>query len=76
IAGRPDVNPKASLRRVEHFVRDSNGVSVVHGGTDMSRSEFWQMFDSSLYEWLRVKYNCKEAFLDVYDKVRSIAQTC
>ncbi|KAK5972796.1 hypothetical protein GCK32_012282, partial [Trichostrongylus colubriformis] len=72
---KPHVEPKASLRRLEEFVRESNGVSVVHGGTEMSRSEFWQMFDSSLYEWLRVKYNCKEAFLDVYDKVRSIAQS-
>ncbi|PIO69680.1 hypothetical protein TELCIR_08491 [Teladorsagia circumcincta] len=72
--GKPDVDPKIGIRRIEDFVRDVNGVSVVHNGTTMSRSEFWQMFDSSLYEWLRVKYNCKEAFLDVYDKVRSMAQ--
>ncbi|XGW08350.1 hypothetical protein V3C99_011012 [Haemonchus contortus] len=75
LPGKSDVNPKASIRRIEDFVRYVNGVSVVHDGTEMNRSEFWQMFDSSLYEWLRVKYNCKEAFLDVYDKVRSMAQS-
>lgn len=66
-------DPKHCIRRLESFARSVNGVAVVHEGTEMSRSEFWQMFDSSLYEWLRVKYNCKEAFLDVYDKVRSLA---
>ncbi|VDM73137.1 unnamed protein product [Strongylus vulgaris] len=60
---------KLSIRRLEEAARTANGVKMLHGGTQMSRSEFWQMFDSSLYEWLRVKYNCKDAFLDVYDKV-------
>uniref|UniRef100_A0A1I7WBK8 Autophagy-related protein 9 n=1 Tax=Heterorhabditis bacteriophora TaxID=37862 RepID=A0A1I7WBK8_HETBA len=49
-------------------------VQMMYADTYMSRSEFWQMFDSSLYEWLRVKYNCKEAFPDVYDKVCKAAR--
>ncbi|KIH47513.1 FAD binding domain protein [Ancylostoma duodenale] len=70
IANRLDFNAKVSTSRLEEAVRSVNGVRIMHGDTQMSRSEFWQMFDSSLYEWLRVKYNCKEAFVDVYDKVR------
>ncbi len=35
----------------------------------MKRDEFWEMFDSSLYDWLRVKYGCKDAFPDVFEKV-------
>ncbi|WKX97643.1 hypothetical protein Q1695_013367 [Nippostrongylus brasiliensis] len=71
ISPKSRINVKDSFRRLEEFARTVNGVTVVHRGTEMSRAEFWEMFDSSLYEWLRVKYNCKEAFLDVYDKVRS-----
>ncbi|EPB77035.1 FAD binding domain protein [Ancylostoma ceylanicum] len=70
LANRLDFDSKLSTRRLEEAVRSVNGVRIMHGDTQMSRSEFWQMFDSSLYEWLRVKYNCKEAFVDVYDKVR------
>lgn len=35
----------------------------------MTPNEFWEMFDSSLYDWLRVQYDCKDAFPDVYQKV-------
>ncbi|CAJ0955925.1 unnamed protein product, partial [Mesorhabditis belari] len=61
--------PRESTRRLEEFVRKVNGVQMLYADTYMSRAEFWEMFDSSLYEWLRVKFGCKEAFPDVYDKV-------
>uniref|UniRef100_A0A0K0DPK6 DUF4806 domain-containing protein n=1 Tax=Angiostrongylus cantonensis TaxID=6313 RepID=A0A0K0DPK6_ANGCA len=60
---------KDSIKRLEEFVISVKGVKMIHGDMRMSRAEFWQMFDSSLYEWIRVKYNCREAFLDVYDKI-------
>ncbi|VDM52716.1 unnamed protein product [Angiostrongylus costaricensis] len=66
---RDRFDPKDSIKRLEEFVISVKGVKMVHGDMRMSRAEFWQMFDSSLYEWIRVKYNCKEAFLDVYDKI-------
>ncbi|KAK6734370.1 hypothetical protein RB195_017883 [Necator americanus] len=69
VAKKSNFHPKISIRRLEEAVRSLNGVRIMRADTQMSRSEFWQMFDSSLYEWLRVKYNCKEAFADVYDKV-------
>lgn len=32
-------------------------------------AEYWEMFDASLYDWLRAKYDCKAAFPSVYEKV-------
>ncbi|VDK24727.1 unnamed protein product [Anisakis simplex] len=40
----------------------------------MERSEFWEMYDSSLYEWLRVKYGCRNTIPDLYEKTCSSAR--
>lgn len=47
---------------------------MLYADTYMDRSEFWEMFDSSLYEWLRVKYGCRDAFPDVYEKTYRAAR--
>ena len=47
---------------------------MLYADTYMTKAEFWQMFDNSLYEWLRVKYDCKGAFPDVYEKVNRNAR--
>lgn len=35
----------------------------------MTREEFRQMFDHHLYDQLRKKYDCEDAFPELYDKV-------
>ncbi|CAI4224200.1 unnamed protein product [Auanema sp. JU1783] len=69
ITTKKDYDPVDSTRRLEKYVRSVDGVQMLYADTYMSRSEFWQMFDNSLYDWLRLKFNCAEAFPNVYDKV-------
>jgi delta24-sterol reductase len=66
--------PKETTRKIESFVRSVQGVQMLYADTYMTASEFWEMFDSSLYDWLRTKYNCKEAFPNVYEKVCKAAR--
>ncbi|KJH41761.1 FAD binding domain protein [Dictyocaulus viviparus] len=69
VAKRKGFDRSESTKHLEKFAISVNGVQIMHGDMRMSRAEFWQMFDSSLYEWLRVKYNCKDAFFDLYEKI-------
>ncbi|CAD6185161.1 unnamed protein product [Caenorhabditis auriculariae] len=52
----------------------TKGFQMMYADTYMTRSEFWEMFDSSIYDWLRTKYQCTQAFPDVYDKVCKAAR--
>lgn len=47
---------------------------MLYADTYMTGAEFWEMFDSSLYDWLRVKYQCLDAFPNVYEKVNKNAR--
>uniref|UniRef100_A0A915CF29 Delta(24)-sterol reductase n=3 Tax=Parascaris univalens TaxID=6257 RepID=A0A915CF29_PARUN len=60
--------PKEAIQHMDKFLRDVAGMQMLYADMYMDRSEFWEMFDSSLYEWLRVKYGCRSAFPDVYEK--------
>lgn len=42
---------------------------MLYADSYMTRQEFRQMFDHSLYDRMRDKLDCKQAFPDVYDKV-------
>lgn len=67
--------PKAALRRVEKFVRDVQGFQALYAMTLMERDEFHEMFDHSVYNKLRKKYECDGAFPVIYDKVSRYART-
>ncbi|XP_071799602.1 delta(24)-sterol reductase-like [Asterias amurensis] len=58
-----------TTRRLEEFVRSVNGFQMLYADTHMTREEFREMFDHSLYDKLRAKLNCKQAFPEVYDKI-------
>lgn len=64
---------KETMRRVEEFVRDHNGFQALYADCYMSREEFYEMFDHRLYEKMRAKYGCENAFPVVYDKVPSLS---
>jgi delta24-sterol reductase len=42
---------------------------MLYADTYMTKEEFRTMFDHKLYDETRVKYNCLQAFPDVYDKI-------
>ncbi len=59
---------KAS-RRLEKFVRDSDGYQMLYADICMTRDEFEQMLDHRLYRAMRRKHMAEKAFPDVYEKV-------
>ncbi|XP_064626464.1 delta(24)-sterol reductase-like [Lineus longissimus] len=76
--GSPSVKnfePIATTRKVEEFVRKVNGFQMLYADSYMTKEEFRQMFDHSLYDKMRNKLNCKTAFPDVYDKVNRSARS-
>ncbi|XP_072276861.1 delta(24)-sterol reductase [Pyxicephalus adspersus] len=65
---------KVCMRNLEKFVRDVHGFQMLYADCYMTRDEFWNMFDGSLYQKLRDKLNCKKAFPEVYDKICKAAR--
>jgi delta24-sterol reductase len=63
-----------TTRNLEAFVRKVNGFQMLYADTYMTREEFRSMFDHSLYDELRKKYDAIDAFPEVYDKVSRAAR--
>ena len=64
-----------AVKRMEAWLRAQRGYQCLYAVTEQTRSEFWQMFDRTLYEQVREKYGAKGAFMDVFDKVKRPQQT-
>lgn len=52
------------------FTRDVGGYSFLYADIFMSRDEFEQMFDLTLYNRVRMQYGATSAFPDLYEKVK------
>lgn len=63
-------NPVKAMRELEKFTRDVSGFSFLYADIFMTREEFEEMFDLSLYEKVRKKYSADGAFPHLYDKVK------
>lgn len=63
-------NPVTAMRAMEKFTRDVGGFSFLYADIFMTRKEFEEMFDLSLYEKVRKKYNAEGSFPHLYDKVK------
>lgn len=48
---------------------------MMYADTYMTKEEFRTMFDHSLYDQMRVKYQCEQAFPEAYDKVSKAARS-
>lgn len=59
-----------AMRAMEEFTREVNGFPFLYADTFMTREEFAQMFDLSLYEKMRKKYGAEGAFPTLYDKIK------
>lgn len=59
--------PAASAPMLRRF-------QMLYADCYMSREEFWEMFDGSLYHRLRERLGCQDAFPEVYDKICKAAR--
>ncbi|KAK3755290.1 hypothetical protein QZH41_014600, partial [Actinostola sp. cb2023] len=67
-------NARNSLRNVEAFVRNAKGYQMLYADSYMTREEFREMFDHTLYDKLRKTLCCGNAFPEVYDKISRSAR--
>lgn len=65
----PNYNAKESLKKVEAFVVQNNGFQALYADCLLSKEDFRKMFDHTLYDKVRAKYQLDVAFPEVYDKV-------
>jgi len=71
----PEYNGVEGLRKIEAFIRSVKGWQMLYANTMQTRDEFREMFDHSMYDELRKRYNCLDAFPEVYDKVSRATRT-
>lgn len=71
---RDQFHGERTTRQIEEIVVKVNGFQMLYADTFQTNDEFRQMFDHRLYDRMRNKYNCKAAFVEVYDKVNKRAR--
>jgi delta24-sterol reductase len=59
-----------ALRRMEEFTREVGGYPFLYADTFMTKDEFRQMFDHTLYDQVRARYHAEGAFPELYDKIK------
>jgi len=64
-----------TTRNIEQFVRSVSGFQMMYADSYMSRDEFREMFDHSLYDRVRTRLGCDGNFPQVYDKVNKKSRT-
>ena len=64
-----------TTRKVEEFVRKVGGFQMMYADSYMTKTEFRQMFDHTLYDKMRLKFNCEGCFPEVYGKVNKSSRS-
>lgn len=72
--GVDNFHPEQTTRRVEAFVRKVKGFQMMYADSYMTREEYREMFDHTLYDKMRKELDCTKAFPEVYDKVNRKAR--
>jgi len=73
--GMPPKKPfdaRQAVRRVEKFVAAEKGFQMLYADTYMNKDELRAMFNHTLYDRMRTKYEAATAFPDVFTKVRKV----
>lgn len=70
-----DYETVKSTKKVEAFVRKVSGFQMMYADSYMTREEFREMFDHSLYDRMRERLGCEGNFRETYDKVNKKART-
>lgn len=69
VPGVDNFHPVDTTRRVEDFVRKAKGFQMMYADSYMTREEYREMFNHTLYDKMREQLKAKQAFPEVYDKV-------
>ncbi|XP_078657401.1 delta(24)-sterol reductase-like [Branchiostoma floridae x Branchiostoma belcheri] len=64
-----DFDAGPTTRRLEEYVRSVNGFQMLYADCYMTREEFRQTFDHTLYDKMRAELSCEKAFPEVFDKI-------
>lgn len=64
-----------TTRKVEEFVRKVGGFQMMYADSYMTREEFREMFDHSLYDQMRERLKCDGRFPEVYEKVNKASRS-
>lgn len=59
-----------AMREMEGFTQSVRGFPFLYADTFMTKEEFEQMFDLTLYRKVRAAYGAEDAFPSLYDKVK------
>jgi delta24-sterol reductase len=71
----PGFSTIPSTRKLEDFVIKVHGFQMLYADSYLSRDQFRNMFDHSLYDKMRKQLGCDKAFPEIYDKVNRKART-
>ena len=69
-----DHNALDATRLMERFLIEKRGYQALYAVTQLSKDEFWRMFDCELYDRIRREYEAEGVLMDVYEKVRMPSQ--
>ena len=61
---------RPAVRELEAFAIRHRAYQCLYAVTELSRAEYRQMFDCTLYDKVRKKYYAEGVFMDTYDKVK------
>jgi len=64
----------ATVAKIESFVIEHHGFQLLYADSYLTRDNFQKMFDHTLHKQLRKKYDCEDAFDEIYDKVSRAAR--
>lgn len=59
----------AASHKLEQWLIENHGYQTLYAITELNEQDFWKMFDKTLYQKCREKYNAEGSFMDVYYKV-------
>ncbi|XP_045160263.2 delta(24)-sterol reductase-like [Mercenaria mercenaria] len=65
----PGFQAVQATKNVEAYVKKVKGFQMLYADTYLSEEDFREMFDHSLYDKMRKRLNCENAFPEIYGKV-------
>ncbi|TDJ09522.1 MAG: FAD-binding oxidoreductase [Deltaproteobacteria bacterium] len=69
LRGEP-FNVRQATKNFEQYLIENHGYQALYAVTELNREDYNKMFDRTLYDAVRKKYNAIGTFMDSYDKVK------
>lgn len=64
-----EYNLEGAVDEMEAWLIKNHGFQALYAITQLSESDFWRMYDKTLYSEMRKKYGGEGSFFDVFTKV-------